>query len=198
MIPPPGEYRYELLSGQQVIAVEEARLTAEVLSGVRASATGAGRHEVEARLAPGGVLASITARYTRGPFSRSASYRVDGDLLRGSIAALAGRNAAETKLGRFHEVDGDLILFKALIIAHVRLRGHSRFTGRVATIDPNTLVAASHKQTYRQRDAAGLKWTFEPLMGEAEEIELDEASRILRRTDRRGTQTVLRAFRAAG
>ena len=116
--------------------------------------------------------------------------------LRGSVDTLAARNSTEAKLGRFREIDGGLILFKALIIAHARLRGQARFTGRVATIDPNTLIAASRKQIYRQRDAAGLRWVFEPLMGESEEIELDEAGRIARHTDRRGMETVLRTFRA--
>ncbi len=198
MILPPGEYRYEVLSAGQIIAVEEERLTLERLSGVRTAAAGASRHEVEARLGRDGVVLGITVRYTRGPFSRSASYEVDGDLLRGSVDALAGRNAVEARLGRFREVDGDLVLFKTLTIAHIRSRGQNRFTGRVATVDPNTLVAASRKQIYRQRDATGLSWTFEPAMGEAEEIELDQEGRLLRSADRRGVETVLREYRPFG
>src|SRR5260370_25545192 len=79
------------------------------------------------------------------------------------------------------EVDAGLMLCKALIIAHVRARGQARWIGRVATIDPNTLVASSPKQTYRRRDEAGRLWIFEPRMGDAEEFELDEAGPALPR-----------------
>jgi hypothetical protein len=194
MIPPSGDYRYELMSGGQVVAVEEARLTADRLTGARVSQSG--RYDVEATLAPDSSVSSLSIRYVRGPFSRAASYRAETDLLRGSVGALAGQNATETKLGRLREVDADLILFKALIIGHARLRGQTRFTGRIATIDPNTLVASSPKQTYRQRDASGLRWLYEPRMGESEQIELDDQGRIVRRIDRRGAETVLRSFRA--
>jgi hypothetical protein len=199
MIPPPGSYRYEILgavptaAAAQIIAVEETHLTAASLEGSRTS--NSGRYEVEARLGPDTAIVSITLRYTRGPFARAAAYRADGELMRGSVDALAGRNAVEAKLGRFREVDPDLILFKTLIIAHARARGQSRFTGRIVTIDPNTLVAASRKETYRQRDPAGLRWVCEPLLGESEEIELDQDGRITRRRDRRGIETVLREFR---
>ncbi len=194
MIPPSGDYRYELLSGRQVVATEECRLTAERLTGARVSESG--RYEVEADLGPGATVSAISMRYVRGPFSRAASYRAETDLLRGSVGALAGHNAAEAKLGRLREIDADLVLFKALIIGHARVRGQSRFTSRIAIIDPNTLVAASRKQTYRQRDASGLRWLYEPMMGESEQIELDEQGRIVRRIDRRGIETVLRSFRA--
>jgi hypothetical protein len=197
---PPGNYRYEILGAvptaaiERTIAVEETRLTADSITGARTA--NSGRYEVEARLGPDTEIVSITLRYTRGPFSRAAAYRADGDQIRGSVDALAGRNAVEAKLGRFREVDPDLILFKTLIIAHARARGQSRFTGRIVTIDPNTLVAASRKQTYRRRDPAGLNWICEPLLGEAEQIELDQDGRIIRRRDGRGIETVLREFRA--
>jgi hypothetical protein len=197
MIPPAGEYRYEILAAGQVVAVEEARLDADRLRGVRTTKTGTGRYEVDAQLGQDRVVTAIVLRYERGPFSRSADYRADGDLLRGSVGALAGPVAAETRLGRYREVDADLVLFKALIIAHARSRGTTRFTGRIARIDPNTLVAVSRKETYRQRDSAGLRWVCEPLLGESEEIDLDEQGRIVRCADRRGAQTLLRSFRAA-
>lgn len=198
MIPPPGEYRYEILTSGQIVAVEEERLAPDRLSGVRTAATGSEHHAIEARLGREGEILSLSVRYARGPFSRSARYQVDGDFLRGSVEAVAGRNAVEAKLGRFREVDGDFVLFKTLIIARIRSRGQGQFTGRIATIDPKTLVAASRKQIYRQRDVAGLGWAFEPAMGELEEIELDEEGRLLRRADRRGSETVLRHYRPAG
>jgi hypothetical protein len=198
MIPPLGEYRYEILKNGQIVGVEEERLASDRLSGVRIVTAGGERNEVEARLGPEGEILNLNIRYARGPFSRSASYQVDGDFLRGSVEALAGRNAVEAKLGRFREVDGDFVLFKTLIIARIRARGQRQFTGRIATIDPKTLVAASRKQIYRQRDAAGLWWTYEPAMAELEEIELDEAGRLLRRSDRRGSETVVRHYRPAG
>jgi hypothetical protein len=195
MIPPAGEYRYEILdAGGAVIGVEEERLSAEGLSGVRTSTGGANRYELEARFGADGLVASLAVRYARGPFERSARYEVAGDHVRGTVGALAARNPAEAKLGRFREIDADLIVFKAMLIARARGRGQTRFTGRVAAIDPNTLVAASRKQTWHQRDDAGLRWTFEPAMGESEEFELDGEGRIVRRVDRRGVQTVLRMF----
>jgi hypothetical protein len=196
MIPPRGDYRYEIVRAGELLAVEEERLTAEELSGVRRSGVGSGRYEVKAQLGPDVLVIGIALRYTREPFSRSASYRVDGDLLSGSIEAMAARHPAEAKLGRHREVDADLTLFKALIIAHARSREEMRFTGRIATIDPNTLLAASRKQTYRRSDAAGTLWICEPLMGESEEIELDREGRIVRRRGR-GIETVLREFRPA-
>lgn len=197
MTPPAGEYRYETLSLGQVVAIEEGRLVANRLAAMRTSGGAIGRYEVEARLGPDSAILGIRLRYSRGPFSRSAAYETDGDLLRGSVNAMAGRSAIEAKLGRFREIDCDLVLFKALIIAHARSRGQSRFTGRIITIDPGTLVAASRKQTYRRRDSEGLAWVCEPLLGESEEIQLDRQGRIVRRLDRRGIETVLRDFRSA-
>jgi hypothetical protein len=82
-------------------------------------------------------------------------------------------------------------LFRALIIARVRARGQTRWTGRVASIDPATLVAASHKQSARAADPGLRKWIYEPRMGDSEEIELDAEGRIIRRRDNRGTETIL-------
>ncbi|MGD0072723.1 MAG: hypothetical protein ABSD31_00095 [Candidatus Binataceae bacterium] len=197
MNPPAGRYRYESRVQNRVTAVEIDLLTAERLSGERVQTEGGNSHQVEADLDGGTQIIRLRTRYTRGLFSRSATYEAAGDMLRGSVSAMAGRNAIETKLGRFREVDGDLLIFKAIIIAHLRAAGRLRFTGRVAAIDPATLVAASVKQTYQQRDSRGLMWSFEPAIGEREQIEIDEDGRIVRRVDSRGDQTLLANFEPA-
>ncbi|HVB80158.1 MAG TPA: hypothetical protein VNE82_09490 [Candidatus Binataceae bacterium] len=194
---PAGEYRYELRRGGELFAIEEETLAAGLIRGVRRTADGLNRHEVEARIDPGGFIVAVAVRYSRGPFRRSASYEAADDLIRGHLIAAGGREEVSSKLGRMREVDADLILCKALIIAHVRARGQSRWIGRVATIDPNTLVAASPKQTYRRRDEAGRLWIFEPRMGDAEELELDEAGRVVRRHARDTVETTLVSFVAA-
>jgi hypothetical protein len=48
-------------------------------------------------------------------------------------------------------------------------------TSRVATIDPSTLTAQTHKKTCRRKDAHERIFIYEPRMGDAEEIEIDEA-----------------------
>ena len=172
-------------------------LTADQLLGERIQVEGGNSHQVEAEFDRGALITRLRLRYTRGPFSRSASYEAAGDILRGTVSALAGRNAIETKLGRFREIDGDLLIFKAIVIAHLRASGRPRFTGRVAVVDPATLVAASFKQTYQQRDSGGRLWSFEPAIGEREQIEIDEQGRIVRRIDSRGDQTLLTSFEPA-
>jgi hypothetical protein len=194
---PAGEYRYELRRGGELFAIEEETLAAGFIRGVRRTADGLNRHEVEARLDAGGFIVAVAVRYSRGPFRRNASYEAAGDLLRGHIVAAGGREEVISKLGRMHEVDADLILCKALIIAHVRARAQTRWIGRVATIDPNTLVAASPKQTYRRGDEAGRLWIFEPRMGDAEEFEIDQAGRVVRRRARDAAETTLVSFVAA-
>ena len=194
---PAGEYRYELRRGGELIALEEETLGAEFICGGRRTPDGLNRHEVEARLDPNGFIVAAAVRYSRGPFKRSASYEASGDLIRGHLMAAGGREEVSSKLGRMHEVDADLILCKALIIAHVRARGQARWIGRVATIDPITLVASSPKQTYRRRDETGLLWIFEPRMGDAEEIEIDAAGRVIRRRARDTIETTLVSFAAA-
>jgi hypothetical protein len=191
MLIPTGEYRYEIRRGGQVVAIEEERFDGSRIVGVRSTPDGSNRHEVEAELGPDGTVQRVNVRYARGPFTRNATYEAAEDFLRGIVSAVAGRNAITAKLGRYREVDADLVVFRALTIAHVRGRGHARWTGRVATIDPATLVAASHKQSARAADATLLKWIYEPRMGDSEEIELDADGRILRRRDNRGTEAVL-------
>jgi hypothetical protein len=194
---PAGEYRYELRCGGELIAIEEETLGAEFVRGVRRTPDGLNHHEVEARLDSGGFIVAVAVRYSRGPFRRSASYEASGDLIRGHLIAAGGREEVSSKLGRMREVDADLMLCKALIIAHVRTRGQVRWIGRVATIDPNTLVASSPKQTYRRRDENGRLWIFEPRMGDAEEFELDDAGRVVRRRARDAAETMLVSFVAA-
>jgi hypothetical protein len=191
MLIPTGEYRYEIRRGGQVVAIEEERFDGARIAGVRSTPDGSNRHEVEAELAADGTVHRVSVRYARGPFTRNATYETGEDFLRGMVSAVAGRNAITAKLGRFREIDADLVLFRALTIAHVRARGHTRWTGRVAMIDPATLVAASHKQSARAADSSLRKWIYEPRMGDSEEIELDAEGRILRRRDNRGTETIL-------
>ena len=192
-----GSYRYEIRRAGAAIAIEEDNCTADAISGVRRAATGDNRHEVDAALDTAGVVARVTVRYHRGMFARTATYEADGEALRGRVSAVAGHNEVVVKLGRFREVDADLILFRALMIAHVRAREQVRWTGRVAVIDSNTLVAASIKHTCHLRDATGRRWTYETRMGEQEEIEIDGDGRIIRRTDGRGIETALVSFAPA-
>jgi hypothetical protein len=182
-----GRYRYEILRGGETVAVEEAELRAGELVCVRRSVDAMSRYEVRASLDAEGRIVRLLARYSRGPFSRSATYEVGGDFLRGSVSAMGARTVETAKLGRFREIDAGMVVFKALIISHVRQRGQARWTGRVAVIDPNTLTPASIKQTYRQKDDSGLLWTYEPRMGDSEEIRLDETGRLASLADNRGT-----------
>jgi hypothetical protein len=194
MLLPEGEYRYEIRRGAELIADEETTLSPARLAGVRRGAFAGDRHEVEADLDQAGVLQKCRIRSSRGPFARTASYAVAGDFLRGSVSAMAASTEITAKLGRFREIDADLVVMKALIIAHIRARGQNRFTGRVAAIDPATLVAASRKQTYRQRPGDPHHWLFEPHMGDSEEIAIDDEGRVVLRRDRRGHETRLISF----
>ena len=189
-----GEYRYEIRRGGSIIAIEEERYAAGAITGLRRSTDGANLHEVEAALDTDETIKRVSVRYSRGLFKRSAVYEVADDTLRGSVSAVAGRNEVVVKLGRFREIDADLVLFRALILAHVRARGQSRWTGRVAIIDPNTLVAAAIKQNCRRTDEAGLRWAWEARMGEADEIELDAEGRIVRQRDSWEVEKVLAEF----
>jgi hypothetical protein len=190
----PGRYVYEVRRGHDLVAIEDEAFVEDMIRGVRRSPDALNRHEVEARLDPGGFIRTVTVRYNRGPFARNATYEASDDVIRGHLSAGAGRETVSAKLGRMREVDADLLLCKALIIAHVRGRGQARWIGRVATVDPNTLIVASYKQSYRQRDDIGRSWIFEPRMGDAEEIQIDQAGRIVHRRSRDGTETLLTSF----
>jgi hypothetical protein len=194
MLIAPGAYRYEIRRGGAIQAIEEDRCSEGIISGTRRTIDGANLHEVEAQLDADEAVARVTVRYNRGLFKRNAVYEASGDTLRGSVSAVAGHNEVLVKLGRFKEIDADLVLFRAMILAHVRARGQVRWTGRVAIIDPNTLVAAALKQNCRQTDAAGLRWVWEARMGDTEEIELDNAGTIVRQRDSWGVEKVLKEF----
>src|SRR5205823_2989044 len=116
-------------------AVEEAELSASGLRGTRRESTSSNCHEVEAAFDSEGRVTHLRLRYQRGPFSRSAVYECDGEVMKGSVNGLGGRTEVQTKLGRLREIDADLLVFKALILAHIRERGQVRWTGRVVKID---------------------------------------------------------------
>jgi len=196
MLIAPGSYRYEIRRGGTVMAIEEVRYTNGAITGLRRTIDGANLHEVEAVLDAEETIKRVSVRYNRGLFKRSAVYEAADDALRGSVSAVASHNEVVVKLGRFREIDADLVLCRALILAHVRARGQVRWTGRVAIIDPNTLVAAALKQNCRQTDQAGLRWAWEARMGDSEEIELDGAGTIVRQCDSWGVDKVLLDYAA--
>ena len=194
MLIAPGAYRYEIRRGGEILAVEEERYADGVITGMRRTTDGGNLHEVEAVLDAEETVRRVSVRYNRGLFTRSAVYEAADDTLRGRVSAVASHNEVVVKLGRFREIDADLVLFRALILAHVRARGEARWTGRVAIIDPHTLVAAALKQNCCQSDEAGLRWAWEARMGDAEEIELDGAGKIVRQRDSWGVEKVLVDF----
>jgi hypothetical protein len=186
-----GEFRYEIRVAGELIAVETESLAWSRIHGVRRAIAGSNVFEVEAELDDSGLVRRVVVSYSRGPFARNATYESVDNFLRGNISTGGSRNDLTTKLGRYGEVDADLIIFRALTIAHIRERGQTRWTGRVAAIDPNTLVAATSKQSCRQPGNDPRRWIYEPRMGEPEEVEIDEAGVVLRRRDSRGVETVL-------
>ena len=186
-----GEFRYDIRRAGELIAIETETLAWGIIRGVRRATSGSNVYEVEAELDDAGLVRRVAVSYSRGPFTRNASYESVDSFLRGNISTGGSRNDLTTKLGRYGEVDADLIIFRALTIAHIRERGQTRWTGRIAAIDPNTLVAATSKQSCRQRGSDPHLWIYEPRMGDAEEIEIDDAGIIVRRRDSRGVETVL-------
>jgi hypothetical protein len=191
MLIPNGDFRYEIRRAGELIATEEESLAAGKIRGVRHPASGSNVYEVEAELDSDALIRRVVVRYSRGPFVRNATYESSDDFLRGNVSAMGSRNNLTTKLGRYREVDADLIIFRALTIAHIRARGQSRWTGRIAAIDVNTLVAATSKQTCRQRGNDPHVWIYEPRMGDSEEITIDDSGCVLRRHDARGIDTIL-------
>jgi hypothetical protein len=198
MLIPDGEFRYEIRRAGELIATEEESLAAGKIRGVRHPAIGSNVYEVEAELDPDALVRRVVVRYSRGPFVRNATYESADDFMRGNISAMGSRNNLTTKLGRYREVDADLVIFRALTIAHIRARGQSRWTGRIAAIDANTLVAATSKQTCRQRGNDPHVWIYEPRMGDSEEITIDESGCVIRRHDARGIETILISRTPAG
>ena len=191
---PAGEYQYEIRHGSDLVATEQDRFSSREISGVRRFAGNADSFEATATLDETGMIARVTARYSRGPFSRSASYEANADFLRGTVSAMGSRTVETAKLGRYREVDCGLVLFRALMIAHMRARRQTRWTSRVATIDPSTLTAQTHKKTCRQKDRDESIFIYEPRMGDAEEIEIDAAGRIVRIVDNTGNRIALTSF----
>lgn len=187
---PEGELRYEIRRAGTLIAVEEESFSAGTIRGARRDAGGSNLFEAEAELDEAGAVRRIAVRYRRGPFVRKASYESTGDFIRGNVSAGAGSNVVTAKLGRYREVDAGLAIFRALTIAHIRARGQTRWTGRVAAIDPATLVASTIKHSCRLAAPGGRIWIYEPRMGDREEIEIDSAGRIVRIRDSRGTETI--------
>ena len=184
---PSGNYSYEIRLNGDVVAFEDSRLEDDLIVASRRAADGLSRHHVEAALKDDHTVYRATLSYTSSLFTRKASYEAMGDNFRGRISGLAGSNEIVVKLGRFREVEvAGFLIFRALIIDHVRLRGDQRWTGRVALVDPNTLAAASVKQNCARLNGSGRSWIYEPRMGDREEIELDEAGRIVYRLDNRG------------
>jgi hypothetical protein len=179
-----GEFRYEIRRAGELIAVETESLAWGMILGSNV-------YEVEAELDEAGLVRRVAMSYSRGPFTRKAAYESIDSFLRGNISAGGSRNDLTTKLGRYGEVDADLVIFRALTIAHIRERGQTRWTGRIAAIDSNTLVAVTSKQSCRQRGSDPHLWIYEPRMGDSEEIEIDDSGIVMRRRDSRGVETVL-------
>jgi hypothetical protein len=189
---PLGDYHYEIRNVGELSAIEEGRVEKAGVIASRRSADGRSRHELEAMLDAEQRVNRISIRYSSSLFTRKASYEVAGENFRGTVSALAGRNEIVVQLGRFREVDAaGFVILRALLIAHVRERGQAQWTGRVAVIDPNTLVAASFKQNCLKRDETGRLWRYEPRMGDAEDIELDNVGRIQHRRDNRAVTSQL-------
>lgn len=191
---PVGEYHYEIRRGSELIATEEERFLGNEISGIRRFAGSSDSFEATAALDADAMVARVTARYSRGPFARRATYEANQDFLRGSISAMGSRTAETAKLGRYREIDCGLVLFRALMISHTQARGQSRWTSRVATIDPSTLTAQTHKKTLRKKDAHERIFIYEPRMGDVEEIEIDDAGRIIRIADNVGHRIELKSF----
>jgi hypothetical protein len=189
---PIGSYSYQIRQNGQLVAFEESRFDTTTIVVSHRSADSVSNQTVEAALDGDHRIRRVTLSYASSLFTRKAIYDAMEDNLRGRISGLAARNEVVVKLGRFREVDpGGFLIFRALIIGHVRLRGEQRWTGRVAVIDPKTLAAASLKQTCARRNDSAFVWIYEPRMGDSEHIELDDAGRIVRRRDNRGTTAEL-------
>jgi hypothetical protein len=194
---PFGNYSYEIRIYGELAAFEEGHFDGSRIVASRRSADGLSRHQVQAALNDELSVWRITLSYSSSLFTRTATFETAEDNLRGRISGLAGRNEVIIKLGRFREVDpAGFVLFRALIIDHVRGRGEEHWTGRVAVIDPNTLAAASIKHNCARRGGSEHSWIYEPAMGDTEQIELDEAGRIVRCSDNRGISAELVHFNA--
>ncbi len=197
MLPPLGKYRFEIYHSDVASALEDATLTDHSLMVERRTTEGFTEHTIAATLDREGRITSIAVNYSSHLFKRDANYRTDNEVFRGSVSTVAGRNEIVIKLGRFGEVEvAGVVAFRMLILAHVLERGQPRWTGRVAVIDPSSLTIASLKHTCRVGRTKN-RWIYEARMGDTEEIEIDDAGRILasRSQDRTGSRLV--SFQAA-
>lgn len=192
---PLGDYVYEMRRDSELVGVEESRLETNKLTGRRTSADGANVHRVIATIDGQFQIERIESSYARGPFARSVIYELSGELLSGTLVTMGSRDTVSTRLGRFREIDADLLLCKGLIIARLSARGLDRYTGRVAMIDSATLVASSPKLTYFRHADSPRRWTVENLAGDREQLEIDLQGRIIKRVDRLGVETALTHFR---
>jgi hypothetical protein len=191
---PCGTWLYEIRRRGELVAVEESHFDTSTIVISRRSPDGLSRHHAEGTLTPEYQIERVTLTYSSSLFTRKASYQAVDDTLRGRIRGVAGHNEIVVSLGRLREVDvGGFLLFRALTIGHIRMRGEQHWTGRVAVIDPNTLAAASIKRHCRRDNSSARSWIYEPRMGDTEYIELDEAGRIVRWRDNRDTSAELTA-----
>jgi hypothetical protein len=196
---PIGNCSYEIRRDGQLVAVEDSRWEGSAIVASRRSADGFSRHNLEAVVDSNGRVERVALSYSSNLFTRKASYEAAEDHLRGRISGLAGNNEIVVQMGRFREVDAaGFVIFRALIIAHVQSRAVDRWTGRVAVIEPNTLAAASLKQSCAKRSNSEFSWIYEPRMGDTEQIEVDQSGRIITRRDNRGTTVQLIAADRAG
>ncbi len=183
-----GKCSYEIRLNGEVVAVEHSSFDPPRIVASRRSADGRNEHSLEALLDAAQQVHRLSLFYSDTLFRRKATYEVVDDSLRGRISGVAGVNEIAVKLGRFREVEAaGFLIFRALIISHVRERQNERWTGRVAVIDPNTLVATSVKQNCTRQKLSWYSWTYEPRMGDREDIELDEAGHVISCRDNRGT-----------
>lgn len=188
----PGDYTYEIRLNGEVVAFEETHIQPILIVATRRSADGVSRHKLEAALDTDHRVCRVTVSYSTSLFTRKASYEAVEDNLRGRISGLAASNEVAVKLGRLREIDAaGFLIFRALIVSHVRVRGDDRWTGRVAVIDPTTLGAASVKQNCFRQNNDERRWIYEARMGDTEQIELDQEGHIVRRRDRRGLSAEL-------
>ena len=156
------------VTSEAAIPVRVASVTAAADASISATGTLGAKDEIPLAFKIGGVVSSVSvdegARVRKGQ----------------PLATLDLR-----------EIDAaDFVLFRSLIIAHLRERGQMRWTGRVASIDAATLVASSNKQSARAADKSALRWTYEARMGDSEHIEIDSEGRILIRRDNWGNEAI--------
>ncbi len=181
-----GEYRYQITFHGEIVAYELAWVSSGRVLSRREAVGTKDFYQVEAQLDPQGNIIEAQASSLSGLFTRSARYRVVNDVVEGSVRGVSAITPLEIGLGRFREIDFDMAVFKALVISHLEQRGAEQWTGRVATVDPVTLVMRLVKHSYSRIGRAERIWRFEPAIGEIELIELDSEGRLVRREDEKG------------